>query len=799
LVQAAKKRGDKRHGGAAPGGGDVPAATKGPPGSTVPGRSAGKRTGGELGGLEVASTLGRRKAPVRRSRGARLDSELKRSRNENRRLAQELQALNDSLARAEAELSEMRPPEQLLAESQQTAAVTIQAQARGVAGRRQAELVRKKEAEVEALKAEGVRRAEELASRQRELEAKEQQHAYYKLHQKREQDRKRAAVLERKRRLLDESEVLPEDEENAVTLEDVSASAIQRIARGRAARHYAKALRDSYAHAATIIESAARGMFHRKIVRLMRRKLAAVMAIQCLMRGAIGRMHASRKRELHVQWHAAALIARCYRGLAGRIRHARKRMLSEAAQGAAKVVNVKHLYPNDLKELSEAIAKPLVDATVPFPPAAVLGLLRILVCILQSEKYGDTVTAFNTIGVKQARPLKPLVLGWEDGMRVLRRAHKLLRQMRALAAGPASRRPRLLYLPREALELMAAYEEDPVMSVASMRQIGNGAKAASHLLAFAKDLITVHELQRHFLDEIGDVLPGWLHRQRVRQRSRRRLVVELATLKRAVSVADDCVQNTKAAGDAWGLPQQVLDELSQQKREKEAELAGVDDSEGLTRAKEEAEERASYEHDREQVEFATRDVSVKKQEYAEKKARAERGGKAEELLLPRLLSEIQAATVTLREMETRLALAGVRRSKNEQKRREWFEHPHEVRFKAAMLGEAVALLRVATKERKAFVAKMGGEVYLKTLKGRFAGELTYHDKRVESGGLRSAECAQALEVVNKQFERELERLFEEERQREAKPGDWNTPSLEEKEEDRLEDEQQAREEAERAR
>ena len=113
--------------------------------------------------------------------------------------------------------------------------------------------------------------------------------------------------------------------------------------------------------------------------------------------------------------------------------------------------------------------------------------------------------------------------------------------------------------------------------------------------------------------------------------------------------------------------------------------------------------------------------------------------------------------------------------------------------------KAVALLRVATKERKAFVAKMGGEVYLKTLKGRFAGELTYHDKRVESGGLRSAECAQALEVVNKQFERELERLFEEERQREAKPGDWNTPSLEEKEEDRLEDEQQAREEAERAR
>ena len=203
---------------------------------------------------------------------------------------------------------------------------------------------------------------------------------------------------------------------------------------------------------------------------------------------------------------------------------------------------------------------------MPFPPAPSWAC-RILVCILQSEKYGDTVTAFNTIGVKQARPLKPLVLGWEDGMRVLRRAHKLLRQMRALAAGPAS--------PAAAPALCPARpsvdgglrggpgDERRVHAADRERRQGRVAPAA-----FAKDLITVHELQRHFLDEIGDVLPGWLHRQRVRQRSRRRLVVELATLKRAVSVADDCVQNTKAAGDAWGLPQQVLDELSQQKRKR---------------------------------------------------------------------------------------------------------------------------------------------------------------------------------------------------------------------------------------
>jgi hypothetical protein len=62
------------------------------------------------------------------------------------------------------------------------------------------------------------------------------------------------------------------------------------------------------------------------------------------------------------------------------------------------------------------------------------------------------------------------------------------------------------------------YGDDPVMQVAAMRRIGPGAKAASHLLAWVKDLVTVYELQRFFLDDIGDVLPGWLQRQ-VRHRN----------------------------------------------------------------------------------------------------------------------------------------------------------------------------------------------------------------------------------------------------------------------------------------
>mmetsp|Transcript_80126 Transcript_80126/g.228323 ORF Transcript_80126/g.228323 Transcript_80126/m.228323 type:complete len:83 (-) Transcript_80126:3047-3295(-) len=58
-----------------------------------------------------------------------------------------------------------------------------------------------------------------------------------------------------------------------MTLEDVSATAIQRIARGRGARKYVRSLRASYVHAATIIEGGARGMFDRTLVRILRHRI----------------------------------------------------------------------------------------------------------------------------------------------------------------------------------------------------------------------------------------------------------------------------------------------------------------------------------------------------------------------------------------------------------------------------------------------------------------------------------------------------------------------------------------------
>jgi hypothetical protein len=131
-------------------------------------------------------------------------------------------------------------------------------------------------------------------------------------------------------------------------------------------------------------------------------------------------------------------------------------------------------------------------------------------------------------------------------------------------------------------------------------------------------------------------------------------MLQIAIYDRAETVSADCVQASKTSGEAWGGPEEVRVEFEKLKLEYKKKLVEIDENEKFIRAKEEAEEKRNEELDIEAVRYASRDLDVKRSEYAEKKERAERGGKAEELLLPSLLSDIQSATVVLSEMEVRI-------------------------------------------------------------------------------------------------------------------------------------------------
>ena len=101
-------------------------------------------------------------------------------------------------------------------------------------------------------------------------------------------------------------------------------------------------------------------------------------------------------------------------------------------------------------------------------------------------------------------------LSWTGAVKVLRRGHWLLRRLRALAAGPASTPPRILALPRSALELCRAYETDPTMSPEAMKRVPAGTKACVQLLDFVLALKLVHEIQADFFEQLGGTRAGRL-------------------------------------------------------------------------------------------------------------------------------------------------------------------------------------------------------------------------------------------------------------------------------------------------
>ena len=122
------------------------------------------------------------------------------------------------------------------------------------------------------------------------------------------------------------------DEQVAATLEDVSATALQRIARGVHAREYVRRLRGVYTRAATAIQGGARGQRDRRRVRRMRNEARAVIRIQVGIRGKLARLTYKREVTAAREAFAVSTITRSYRGLSGRRRMAHKRALVKVSR-----------------------------------------------------------------------------------------------------------------------------------------------------------------------------------------------------------------------------------------------------------------------------------------------------------------------------------------------------------------------------------------------------------------------------------------------------------------------------------
>lgn len=793
-------------------------------------RSGAMRAYGALGPLQSASTMGRRRAPTKRSRGMALDADIGRLKREASRLEREAKAVRVEM---KADLEEVqlleRDADRLEAEAaardamqEKQSAAEIQRAQRGKAAREEARS-RAQELKDDIAKAEI--RAKELEEgfelRTHDYEKRQKERTQLKRNERVIEDKRRAVELERARRLLPPGGVHPADERKARTLEDISATSITRMVRGVEARFYAKRLRRVYARAATIIAAGIRGKISRIYAKKIRTARYAAWNIQRVTRGRQARARYYILLQRSHQQIAAVRIQTAQRGRAARRRVFRRMELRRKALAAAEAVGVRKLFAQDLKELATAIQEAQVDSRLAFPPAAVLGLVRIMMLMLSEDgggALGTTLSDYTAIGTKHGMEVERNDLSWTGAVKVLRRGHWLLRRLRFLAAGPASVPPRLLSLPLQSLELLRAYDNDPTMSLDAMERVVMGRKACVQLLTFVQALRIVYEVQSDFFEQLGgdESTPNWLIRRRVGAQRRRALQALRDVDYHDVESCGAALRAKKALGQKFPVEATCLDAARLRFQASDDELKAQDAAEAAHSMKDVVkvrEEKVDRELDCQKciqrVKFADDSLT-----QATKDARAT-GSTTTLSRLPKLRADCTEARIDEREARSKLAL--VRRNASvAAKRRKTIvvELPPEVTYRSAACGEARCAAALTKEALKRWFRDRGGETHVRKLASRDLRSVTgsiderqqqvwskskgsdlarlneeddsalkEFDKDLDDCATRLRDAEEALKRVREELECEISKAEDDERAREQKP----VAALEATDEERAED------------
>lgn len=448
---------------------------------------------------------------VHRSVGAILRAEMLNRKQQNKQLQQELEDLRLKLSQASAH--SFRKPDHLASDN--TELVTLVDH--------QHSSPRNPDGQQVFHRSRILQKSEELARKSRSDNALEKQYEILRAREREKQNKKRAIVLERKRRLLehDPNVLQVADDDDEFTLEDQAATQIQRIARGVDGRSRVKKLRPVLNSAATLVQGIIRGHLGRSYACLKETDRRSAMNIQRVWRGHLGRCVLQSTRRQLEHNTAARNIQRVIRGLKGRRRVQHKRGLQKSARRGAEVVGIKQLFHQDIVELADAVD----PASPPKPPGIVLGLLKAVALMLEEvDQESGAVTRYSALGVHSLQRVNPaLNFSWDDAHSLLRRSCKLLRRLRQVAEGPASRRPRMVYFSQASVQTYHALRCDRGWNTATIARVGGGAKASTQLMMWVDALQEVFAYQREFAGDLGSNRMPWVARSQQSIRCMRHL------------------------------------------------------------------------------------------------------------------------------------------------------------------------------------------------------------------------------------------------------------------------------------
>lgn len=355
-------------------------------------------------------------------------------------------------------------------------------------------------------------------------------------------NRERSRDIERKRRLLTEDEGRrrgppPNDPPNVY---DMFAVKIQRIIRGYLARCYTSWYRRVTRRASVVLQKTVRGWLGRVKVQRYRRFYRAATNIQRSFRGWKSRgVSASMSRNvLFVK--AAITIQRIFRGVLGKKRVSNKRALDAAAKDAISAVDARSLTVNDVRELGRRISNSIEQSkTCPYPPDEVLQMLRIAALIIQSTCGEMGLTSYNFLNKRSYNEIHGHEISWMDASKLVNRAERLLRIIRALAFGPACKPPHLLQIPSDAYNLYQALKLSPRWNISTFENMGMGSTFCSRMYMWVSSVVEVAAKQQEFLTFIAASFPDWLPKLYDIQRSIRKSEFDNIYFSRVIQILTD--------------------------------------------------------------------------------------------------------------------------------------------------------------------------------------------------------------------------------------------------------------------
>ncbi len=437
-----------------------------------------QRRGGELYVLTAAGTKGRMKAPWRRTRFERLETDLLHMSRQSDALGMEIEDMSSATVLRKAAVS----PSDTSGEHPELTA-------------QEEELVRRLKSQVAA-----------LAESKRDVDLRLNFMSYQHSHFKMVAEGGSLTDLEKQRRLhqLQDGQALEADEKTAMSLEDAMAFRIQRRVRKAFGRALRKALMLKRHNAAMVIQ----GMWRRAQVHMLsanrNKQLRLAIILQRLYRGSmVGETMRALKREAEER-RASLNIQRAFRGYRGRKRLSLKREFVKSLEEAQKCVSLRALVPGDVEELADAIELFVRDYTLDLTPA-VLTVLRALLYMFNGD--GAECVIVSSGGYTEKKYIRASIATWHGVKLILRRKGRLLRRLRALISNSRLPNPSSLKFTPDCATHLAELVKG--VSEEDFEDLSRGKHCIVQLFHYCRHLKRAFDLQELFPEYFDPGQPGW--------------------------------------------------------------------------------------------------------------------------------------------------------------------------------------------------------------------------------------------------------------------------------------------------